>query len=117
MVSVGLMSDPAIINASLGPYVVRELISAGGVAEVYRVQHREDGRNHAAKIMRPERQAEKQHLKAFADEFALLEKLDHPRTPGGRRFGEIKGRATMIIDYFPGQTLHATTEAGTRFDI
>lgn len=94
-------------GAAIGPFIVREAISAGGVAEVYRAQHREDGRSYAVKIMRPERQAEKHHLKAFHDEFALLQRLDHPGIPKARRLDEVKGRACIVMDHVPGRTLHA----------
>ena len=79
----------SLINLSVGPYVVREPISAGGVAEVFRVQHRGDHSVLALKVLRPERQAEKVHLKAFNEEYELLTRLDHPGIPKARRREEI----------------------------
>ena len=106
----------SLTNAVIGPFVVREPISAGGIAEVYRAQHRDDGRSYAVKVMRPERQAEKQHYKAFRDEFAQLQRLDHPDIPKARRLDEIKGRACMVIDYVPGRTLFALRAEKVAFD-
>jgi serine/threonine protein kinase len=114
-----MVSSPmaeTLINQSVGPYVVREPISAGGVAEVFRVQHRTDHSVLALKVLRPERQAEKHHLKAFNDEFDLLSRLDHPGIPKARRREEIKGRACILMDFVPGQTLHALQSHAGRFD-
>lgn len=106
----------SLINLSVGPYVVRELISAGGVAEVFRVQHRSDGTACALKVMRPERQAQKHHAKAFIEEYNLLSRLDHPGIPKARRQEEINGRACILMDFVPGQTLYALQTAKARFD-
>jgi len=105
-----------LIQQSVGPYVVREAISAGGVAEVFRVQHRSDGTSLALKVIRPERHKEKHHLKAFLEEHDLLSRLDHPGIPKARRRDEIAGRPCILMDFIPGQTLHALQAAGTRFD-
>ena len=106
----------SLANAAIGPFVIRELISAGGIAEVYRAQHRDDAKSYAVKVMRPERQAEKQHLKAFLHEFALLQRLEHPGIPKARRLDQVKGRACMVLDLVPGKTLHALRIEKAAFD-
>ena len=106
----------SLANAAIGPFVIRELISAGGIAEVYRAQHRDDAKSYAVKVMRPERQAEKQHLKAFHDEFALLQRLDHPGIPKARRLDEVKGRVCMVLDHVPGKTMYALRIEKAAFD-
>lgn len=106
----------ALTNVAVGPYIIRDLISAGGVAEVYRAQHQETHREYAAKIIRPERQAEKHHLKNFKEEFELLQQLDHPCIPKSRRFEDVKGRACMILDFVPGMPLHRVKEENKPFD-
>lgn len=104
------------MNITVGPYVLREAISAGGVAEVFRAQHRETHQNFAAKVIRPERQAEKHHVKAFHDEFHLLQKLDHPGIPKARLLDQVKGRDCMIMDLVPGRPLHLLKEEQVDFD-
>lgn len=106
----------SLINCTIGPFVVRESISAGGIAEVFRAQHRDDSKSYAVKVMRPERQAEKHHLKAFNDEFALLQRLDHPGIPKARRLDEVRGRPCMVMDHVPGRTLHALRLEKVAFD-
>jgi serine/threonine protein kinase len=110
------MPSPSLANAVIGPFVVRELISAGGIAEVYRAQHRDDAKSYAVKVMRPERQAERHHLKAFQQEFALLQRLDHPGIPKARRLDEVNGRPCMVLDHVPGQTLYALRAARAPLD-
>ncbi|MBA3687041.1 MAG: serine/threonine protein kinase [Planctomycetes bacterium] len=109
------MADP-LLNAMVGPYVLREMISAGGIAEVYRAQHREDGRSYAVKVIRPERQADKLHAKAFREEFALLQRLAHPSIPKARRFDTVAGRACMVMDLIPGTTIHQMRADRASFD-
>jgi eukaryotic-like serine/threonine-protein kinase len=94
----------SLVNESIGPFKVRELIGAGGIAEVFRVEHQDDRRSYALKVIRPERQKDKEKLKAFQDEFALLQKMKHPGIPVARRSGEICGRACFIMDLIPGDT-------------
>jgi serine/threonine-protein kinase len=100
-------SSARLISATVGPFAVRELIGAGGVAEVYRVEHVEDARSFAMKVLRAERLAEKDKLKAFQDEFRWLSQLKHPGIPVARRTAEIQGRPCFIMDLVPGDTMAA----------
>lgn len=103
-------------NATVGPYILRELISAGGVAEVFKAQHRDGQQQYAVKVIRPERAAEKHHAKAFKDEFELLEELTHPGIPKARRFDAVRGRACIIMDFVPGRPLHLLVDEKVSFD-
>ena len=101
----------SLANLALGPYILREMIGAGGVAEVYRADHRDsDGRQYAVKVMRPERAAEKSQVKNFLEEFDTLQSLKHPGVPVSRRQGEIDGRPAFAMDLVPGENL-ATLQA------
>jgi serine/threonine protein kinase len=110
------MPEAALTNASFGPFVLRELISAGGIAEVYRAQHNDDGRPVAVKVMRPDKQLDKYHHKCFLDEFEFLQSLRHPGLPVARRQGEIKGRACFAMDFINGQPLHQAKPGDTSWD-
>jgi len=96
----------ALTNATVGPYILRELISAGGVAEVFKAQHRDGAGEYAVKVMRPERRGEKHHLKAFKAEYDLLTRLDHPGIPKGRRYDTVRERPCMVMSFVPGRPLH-----------
>ncbi len=95
-----------LINQHFGSHVVRELVGAGGAAEVYRVEHVDDSRSQAAlKVLLPERQLEKRQVQALAKEFEVLSALSHPGIPKARRFGEVSGRSALLMDFIPGRTL------------
>jgi serine/threonine protein kinase len=110
------MPDPSLVNATFGSWTLREMISAGGIAEVYRGEHSDDGRSVAIKVMRSEKQKDKYHLTAFQREFEFLTALKHPALPVGRRQGEIKGRACFAMDYFSGLPLHQIVATKQPFD-
>jgi serine/threonine-protein kinase len=107
------MNTPSLINASFGNHVLRVLLGAGGVAEVYRAEHRDDGQAVAVKVLRPERQADRAHFKAFGDEYTRMQHLSHPSIPAVKRMGEVMGRAAFSMDFVPGDTL-ATMVAKSR---
>ncbi len=110
---VGIMPDAALINASVGPYILRELIAVGGTAEVYRATHRDDARStYAVKVIRSEMRGDAAKIKAFADEFALLRRFSHPGIPQAWRYGEVQGRAAMVMGYMSGQNLGQACRTG-----
>jgi serine/threonine-protein kinase len=113
---VHLMPDANLTNTPFGPYTLREQISAGGIAEVYRAEHNDDHKSVAVKIMRAEKQADKYHRQCFDDEFNFLKELKHPGVPGARRQGEIKGRACFAMDYFSGFPVHQVVRMDKPWD-
>jgi serine/threonine-protein kinase len=100
------MPESSRTNAAFGPYTIMEMISAGGIAEVYRAEHNDDRKSVAVKVMRSDVQKDKYHRSSFDDEYAILKQLNHPGLPTVRRQGEIKGRACFAMDYFTGVPMH-----------
>ncbi|WP_053078578.1 protein kinase domain-containing protein [Methylobacterium tarhaniae] len=104
---------PAAPDASLLPetiiantYTVRERIGRGGLAEVYRVRHRDLRSDHAAKILRPERARDPVLARLHVSEARALTGLTHPAIPRGRdllRHGD--GRSVIVMDLLHGETL------------
>ena len=95
----------SLVSAQVGPFILRDQIGLGGVAEVWQASHVEDGRLYAVKLLRPERMSDPQHLKELETEFSVLEQLRHPAIPRGRRWVEIAGRPGFVMDYMPGENL------------
>ena len=91
-----------LTNAAFGPYILREIVGGGGVAEVYRAEHREDHKPVAVKIMRPERLSDKAQVVNFASEQELMAELEHPCIPRVKRSGEIAGRPAFAMDFAQG---------------
>jgi eukaryotic-like serine/threonine-protein kinase len=110
------MTASSLTNASFGPYTLREQISAGGIAEVYRGEHNDDHKSVAVKVMRAEKQSDKYHRQAFDDEFGFLKELKHPGLPNARHQGEIKGRACFAMDYFSGFPVHQVVRMDKPWD-
>ena len=110
------MPTNPLINTAMGSYHIVELISKGGVAEVFRAEHTTDRSEIAIKVMRPDRAGDKEQVKAFEAEFAFLQQLSHPGIPNARRLGDIQGRRAMAMDYVPGKTLHQMRVSETKFD-
>jgi serine/threonine-protein kinase len=107
----------SLINEHFHNWVIRELIGAGGVAEVFRAEHADDPRSLAAlKAMRPERAADKQHACDLEREHAMLTGLDHPGIPKPKRLGEIRGRPALLMDFVPGRTVAQLDAAKVGYD-
>jgi len=99
-----------LTNLTIGPFTLREMIGSGGIAEVYRADHRDDtgrdqAKQYAVKVMRPERAAEKQQVKNFLEEYDTIQGLTHPGVPVVRRQGEVDGRPAFVMDLVPGSNL------------
>ena len=94
-----------LVNRQIGPYLLRDRIGLGGVAEVWQADHVDDSRTYAVKILRPDRLAEPKHRRCLEDEFSILEQLRHPGLPPGRRWIEVDGRAGFVMDYVAGENL------------
>lgn len=108
----------SLTNLALGPFTLREMIGSGGIAEVYRADHRDDtgregAKQYAVKVMRPERAVEKQQVKNFLEEYDTLQNLKHPGIPIVRRQGEVDGRPAFVMDLVPGNNL-ALMQADTK---
>jgi serine/threonine-protein kinase len=99
------MATSPLFNQSFGSYILRDLIGGGGVAEVWRAEHRTDQQPVAVKVMRPERLADRFHVRSFAREQEVLRDLQHPGIPRIRHQGELAGRPGFALDFIPGQTL------------
>jgi eukaryotic-like serine/threonine-protein kinase len=100
------MPEINLTNTAFGPYTLREIISAGGIAEVYRAEHNDDHKSVAVKVMRTEKQADAYHRRCFEDEYKLLQQFKHQCLPTARRFGDIKGRAAFAMDFMTGAPVH-----------
>ena len=104
-----------LANQTLGPFILREIIGVGGVAEVYRADHCNDSRQYAVKVMRPERVAERVQVRNFLEEFDTIQDLKHPSIPVPRRQGEIEGRPAFVMDLIAGANLATLLGEGRPF--
>ncbi len=99
------MSGAHLINATVGAFIVREFIAAGGAAEVFRAVHRSRNKVVAVKVLRRERATDRGHIKALQQEFVLLSRLHHPGVPKVLEFTQLNGRAALIMEFVDGASL------------
>ncbi len=89
-----------------GSFVVKTLISRGGMGEIYRVRHRDLGTDHAIKILRPAMLEEPSAVALLLDEARLLQHIRHDAILSCRcLLRDHDGRLMLVLDYLRGGTL------------
>ncbi len=94
-------------GARFGPYVLQDLLGAGGMSKVYRAVHVETGQVVALKLLRGEYQASDEVRLRFEREAAAMSRLEHPNIV--RVFGccSDHGRVGLAMEVVPGGSLRA----------
>ena len=92
-------------GASVGPYVVKGVLGAGGMGEVYRAWDRKLGRSVALKIL-PEAYARDQERRArFQREAQILASLNHPHIGAIHGFEDSGAIHALVLELVEGPTL------------
>ncbi|HYQ04114.1 MAG TPA: serine/threonine-protein kinase [Polyangiaceae bacterium] len=89
-----------------------ERLGAGAMGEVYRVLHRELGREFVAKVLHQRFAADQQMLERVRVEAQALGRLNHPNVVSVTGFGVTRdGRPFLVMEYLRGRTLAAEIAA------
>jgi serine/threonine-protein kinase len=89
-----------------------ERLGAGAMGEVYRVLHRELGREFVAKVLHERYAADRQMLDRVRVEAQALGRLNHPNVVSVTGFGVTRdGRPFLVMEYLRGRTLAAEVAA------
>jgi serine/threonine protein kinase len=88
----------------LGPYVVGELLGAGGMAEVYRASHETLERSVAIKVINPVFNADPTFPLRFLREAKAVARLNHPNIITVYDFGEQGQLAYLVMEVAEGGT-------------
>jgi serine/threonine protein kinase len=65
-------------NLVLGPYLILDRLGQGGLSQVFKARHRDDGWTVALKAIRPEAMADEEGRRQFLHEMEAMARLDHP---------------------------------------
>jgi serine/threonine protein kinase len=92
-------------GASLGRFVIRELLGQGGMGRVYRALDPSLGREVAIKAVAPDVQDDGASLRRVEREARLLATLNHPNVGAIYGLEMIDGAPYLVLELVPGETL------------
>ncbi|MDH5491133.1 MAG: serine/threonine protein kinase [Myxococcales bacterium] len=79
--------DELLSRTVAGKYEIRQLLSTGGMGNVYRARHAKLRIDVALKLLRPDKQADEIHVRRFEREARRAAGLNHPNIVQVRDFG------------------------------
>jgi tRNA A-37 threonylcarbamoyl transferase component Bud32 len=86
----------------LGVYRVIRPLGAGGMGEVYLVEHQHLRKRYALKILPTDVSADSTFIDRFRIEARVMADLEHPGIVRVSNFGEDQGRHYLVMDYVEG---------------
>ncbi|HLK38435.1 MAG TPA: protein kinase [Polyangiaceae bacterium] len=111
--SLATIRDPLIGKTIAGRYVIEEILGEGGMATVYRAQHKLVDRPCAVKVMNPSLATDAKVRERFRREAKSAQALAHPNVIEIFDHGEMDdGVPYMVMELLNGQTLSAVVDAG-----
>ncbi len=93
---------PLTSGATFAGFKIVRLLGAGGMGQVYLVEHPRLPRSNALKVLAPEVSADPDYRERFIREEELAATLWHPNIVGVHDRGEFKGQLWISMDYVPG---------------
>jgi tRNA A-37 threonylcarbamoyl transferase component Bud32 len=87
---------------AIGTYRVIRPLGAGGMGEVYLVEHSHLRKRYALKILPPEVSQDATFIDRFRIEARVMADLEHPGIVRVHNFGEDQGRHFLVMDYVEG---------------
>jgi len=93
---------PLRIGETFAGYRLLRLLGAGGMGEVYLVQHPRLPRHDALKVLRPDVSSDASFQERFIREADVAAGLRHPHIVGIHDRGEHDGQLWIAMDYIDG---------------
>ena len=101
-----------LVGMKLGPYVVRSMISEGGMGVVYVGEHPDLGRRIALKVLRPELSLRDDIVERFVQEARAVNTIGHANIVNIYDFGRTPfGTFYIVMEYLEGRTLRALLDS------
>lgn len=101
------------IGQTVGEYRVVDVIGAGGMGTVYKVQHLISDRIEAMKVILPELIDSPELADRFIREIKVQARLNHPNIASLHNALHVDNRFMMVMEYIEGSTLHARLRQGS----
>ncbi|MCC6746362.1 MAG: protein kinase [Deltaproteobacteria bacterium] len=102
-----------LIGLQLGPYVVRSMVSEGGMGVVYAGEHPALGRRVALKVLRPELSLRDDIVERFIQEARAVNTIGHSNIVSIYDFGRTPfGSFYIVMEYLDGRTAARVVEEG-----
>ena len=105
------------VGAQIGGYVLRSLIGAGGMGEVYRAHDDALGRDVAIKILPPPFASDTDRRDRFDREARVLASLNHPTIGAIYFLAEGDGLRGLVLELVEGETLAERLHNGRRLTL
>jgi serine/threonine-protein kinase len=100
------------IGQTVGEYRVIDVIGAGGMGTVYKVQHLISERIEAMKVILPELIDSSELADRFIREIKVQARLSHPNIASLHNALRVDNRFLMVMEYIDGSSLHARLRQG-----
>ncbi|MFN2130514.1 MAG: serine/threonine-protein kinase, partial [Anaerolineae bacterium] len=102
------MDTDTLVGKTLdGTYRIEQLLGKGGMGSVYRARDVNLNRDVAIKVMHAHFTGDATFRARFLQEARAVANLDHPGIVQVYAFGQDLGQLYIVMDFIPGQTLHA----------
>ena len=104
---------PLPSGTRVGRYLIRRLLGAGGMGEVFLAEDTELGRHVALKLLPPDTTADEHAQKRLLREARAAATLAHPHICAVYDVGESGGHRFIAMQYLEGETLDARLKRRT----
>ncbi|MBV8807206.1 MAG: serine/threonine protein kinase [Acidobacteriaceae bacterium] len=101
------------LGQTVGDYRVIDVIGAGGMGTVYKVQHVISDRIEAMKVILPDLIDTPELAERFVREIRVQARLSHPNIASLHNALRLDDRFLMVMEYVDGETLHARLRRGS----
>src|SRR5580692_2122222 len=98
------------VGQTFGDYSITALLGAGGIGQVYRVEHSLTNRTETMKVLAE--LASENSIKRFEREMRALAKLSHPNIAALHNALQSENQLILLMEYIEGQTLESMFHAG-----
>lgn len=105
-----------VVPAKLGPFLLLNLIDAGGMGGIYYARDETLGRDVAIKVMLKSLGDNQEFVETFKREAQAAAKLNHPNIAQIYSFGQEKGQPYIVMELISGQRFDKMIASGEPLD-